>query len=295
MLGGNGTALKTVGWIGVGKLGSPMVRTLLNAGYQVTIVEPLLENRASAVAAGAYVAESIQELLAKSDLIVTTVGPDEVLHEIFFGDGGLAQHLRPDQIYVDLSTVSPLLSAEIASKLDSLSIDYLRAPVSGSTESAQSAQLTFMVSGPKPAWLAVQSILACFSAKQFWVGEGDEARYLKLALNVLASGTSALLGEALAIGRNGGVSLSTLLDVICDSVVASPLLDLKRELILTDDYEPTFSVAQMIHDLELVKSIADKAGLENSITKEVWLRLEKSRLSGLENEDFFVLVRDYIT
>eukprot|EP01037_Dinobryon_pediforme_P015622 gene15620-15768_t len=295
MLGGNVTALKTVGWIGVGKLGSPMVRTLLNAGYQVTIVEPLLENRASAVAAGAYVAESIHELISKSDLIVTTVGPDEVLHEIFFGDGGLAQHLRPDQIYVDLSTVSPLLSAEIASKLNSLSIDYLRAPVSGSTESAQSAQLTVMVSGPKPAWLAVQSILGCFSAKQFWVGEGDEARYLKLALNVLASGTSALLGEALAIGRNGGVSLGMLLEVICDSVVASPLLELKRELILTDDYEPTFSVAQMIHDLELVKSIANKAGLENSITKQVWQRLEKSRLSGLENEDFFVLVRDYIT
>jgi 3-hydroxyisobutyrate dehydrogenase-like beta-hydroxyacid dehydrogenase len=151
-----------------------------------------------------------------------------------------------------------------------------------------------MVSGPKPAWRQVEPILSCFSAKCFWVGEHDEARYLKLAINVLLGGTSTLLGEALAVGRCSGLPLATLLDVICESVVGSPLLHYKREAVLTDDFDPAFSVEQMIKDLDLIGGVAAQANLTIEVTNEVRRRFERARHLGLTNQDYFVLAREYL-
>lgn len=283
-----------IGWIGVGKMGSPMVRAVLAAGYRVRVHEPLLENRASAVAAGAEVADSLEELVAGSDAVVTTLARDEVLHDIVFGPQGLARHLRAPQVFMDLSTVSPRLSAEIAHLLETRGIDYLRAPVSGSTATALSAQLTVMASGPRRAWERLEPVVASFSARRFWVGEGEEARYLKLAVNVLVGGTSALLGEALAVGQRGCVPLPLLLDVICSSAAGSPLLRYKRDAIVADEYDPAFSLGQMIRDLELIGEVADDAGLALPLTDDVRRRFEAARRRGLAEQDYFVLVRDHL-
>ena len=227
-------------------------------------------------------------------MVITTLANDAVLHDIIFAPGGLAEQLRSPQILVDLSTVSPRLSKDIAEVLEFRGVDYLRAPVSGSTSTARSAQLTVIVSGPKPAWQRVEPLLDCFSAKQFWVGERDEARYLKLAINVLVGGTSALLGEALAIGQCSGLPLATLMDVICESAAGSPVLNYKREAILADDFDPSFSVAQMVKDFELIGEVADGAGLPLQVTDNVRRRFEAARRDGLGEQDYFVLVRDYI-
>ncbi len=283
-----------IGWAGIGKMGSPMARAVLSAGHDVAVIEPLPENRASVVAAGAGVAQSVEQLVAEADVVFSTVARDEVLRDLVFGDAGLARHLRPSQTFVDLSTVSPRLSAEIAQVLDARSVAYLRAPVSGSTLTAGAARLTAMVSGPKPAWLAVEPVLACFAARQFWVGDGDEARYLKLALNVLVGGTSALLAEALAVGRCGGIPVSVLMDVICQSAVGSPLLAYKQKAIVTDDFEPSFSIDQMIKDFDLIGEVADQAGLPAALSGAVRNCFEAARRHGLGDKDYFVVAREFV-
>lgn len=280
-----------IGWAGIGKMGSPMVRAVLSEGHEVVVLEPLPENRASAVAAGARVAQTIEQVAAETEVVITTVARDEVLRDLVLGLDGFARHLRPPQIFIDLSTVSPRLSAEIAAVLEACAVPYLRAPVSGSTVTAGSAQLSAMVSGPKEAWLRVEPVLACFSARQFWVGEGDEARYLKLAVNVILGGTSALLAEALAIGRCGGLPVSVLMDVICQSAVGSPLLAYKQAAVVTDDFEPSFSIEQMIKDLELIGDVAAAAGLSTAMSDVVRRRFEAARRQGLGEMDYFVLAR----
>ncbi|RYB05237.1 NAD(P)-dependent oxidoreductase [Lichenibacterium ramalinae] len=282
-----------IGWAGIGKMGSPMVRAVLSGGHEVVVLEPLPENRASAVAAGARVAQSIEQLAAETDIVITTVARDEVLHDLVLGEDGFARHLRAPQIFVDVSTVSPRLSAEIAAALDARSVPYLRAPVSGSTVTAGSAQLSAMVSGPREAWLRVEPVLACFSARQFWVGEGDEARYLKLAVNVILGGTSALLAEALAIGRCGGLPVSVLMDVICQSAVGSPLLAYKQEAVVRQDFEPSFSIEQMIKDLELIGDVAAAAGVSTVLSDVVRRRFEAARRQGLGEMDYFVLAQSF--
>ncbi len=280
-----------IGWAGVGKMGSPMVRAVLAEGHEVCVLEPLPENRASAVAAGAQVAQSVRQLAGTADIVITTVAHDEVLHDLVLGQGGFAQHLTPPQIFVDLSTVSPKLSAEIAAALEARGVPYLRAPVSGSTATAGSSQLAAMVSGPREAWRAVEPVLACFSARQFWVGEGDEARYLKLAVNVILGGTSALLAEALAIGRCGGLPVSVLMEVICQSAVGSPLLAYKQAAVVDDDFDPSFSIQQMIKDLELIGGVAAEAGVPTPLSDVVRRRFEAARRQGLGEMDYFVLAR----
>jgi len=293
MPAGPGAADMRIGWIGIGKMGSPMARAVLSAGYAVTVLEPLIENRASTVAAGAGVADSIEELAARSDVILTTVAQDDVLHDLVFGDGGLAQHLASRHVFVDVSTVSPRLSAEIGDVLAARAVDYLRAPVSGSTATAQSAQLTAMVSGPKRAWALVKPVLACFAARQFWVGEREEARYLKLAINVLVGGTSALLAEALAVGRAGGLPVSVLMDVICQSAVGSPLLAYKHQAIVGNDFDPSFSISQMIKDFELICEVVRQTDGPAELSEAVRRRFEAARRRGLGDRDYFVVTRDH--
>ncbi len=281
-----------IGWAGIGKMGSPMVRAVLSEGHEVVVLEPLPENRASAVAAGARVADCVEHLAASSDVVITTVARDEVLRDLVLGHDGFARHLRPSQIFVDLSTVSPRLSGEIAAALAGRCVPYLRAPVSGSTVTAGSAQLSAIVSGPRAAWLRVEPVLACFSARQFWVGEGDEARYLKLAVNVILGGTSALLAEALAIGRCGGLPVSVLMDVICQSAVGSPLLAYKQAAVVADDFEPSFSIDQMIKDLELIGDVAAEGGVATMLSDVVRRRFEAARRQGLGAMDYFVLAQE---
>jgi 3-hydroxyisobutyrate dehydrogenase-like beta-hydroxyacid dehydrogenase len=288
------TTKPRVGWIGVGKMGGPLVRTLLRAGYSAILNEPLPENRASAVAAGARVAVSIEELVAECDVVVSTLKDDRVLQEVIFAPGGLAHCLRPDQIFIEMSTVSPRASADIAEVLAARGVAYLRAPMSGSTATAGAGALTIIASGPRAAWDRVEPMLSVLAAKRFWVGEKEEARYAKLAVNVLVGSTSALLAEALAVGRCGALSAETLLAIICDSAAGSPLLRYKRDAIVNGDFDAAFSVAQMIKDFELIGEVADAAGLPLEFVEQVRRRYERARREGLSEQDYFVLVRDQV-
>ncbi len=147
-----------------------------------------------------------------------------------------------------MSTVSPEISAEIAEALGRKGVAYLRAPVSGSTITASSGMLSVMVSGPEAAYRKIEPILASFSSKRFYLGDGEEARYLKLVLNALVGATAALLGEALTLGLKGNLSVETMLNVICESAVASPLIAYKRDLLVSRNFDPAFSVSQMMKD-----------------------------------------------
>ena len=281
-----------IGWIGVGKMGNPIVRALLDAGLTVTLLEPRLENRASAVAAGGRVAHSVADLVAGSEMVFTTLNDDDALHRLMFGDESLATHLAPGQVFVDMSTISPRLSEDIAAVLANRGVPYLRAPISGSTATAGARSLTVIASGPEDAWRPAEPVLSVVASKTLWIGSGEEARYAKLAVNVLLGSTAALLREALAVGRAGGLGSDVLMDVLCESVVGSPLLHYKRDALAARDFEPAFSVAQMIKDLELIGEVADHSGQRLDLVQEVRRRFEQARRAGFADQDYFVVVRD---
>ena len=156
---------------------------------------------------------------------------------------------------------------------------------------AENASLTILASGDKAAWDAALPFLEAVSAKRFMLGMGDEARYMKLVINTLVGASSAILAEALSLGERGGLARSDMMQVICESAVASPLFRYKTAAVVADDYAPAFSVEQMIKDFSL---IADAARHEKVPLMVNGLILEIYRAaanSGLGEEDFFSLVK----
>lgn len=279
-----------IGWIGIGKMGRPMSRRVLKAGMKLTVYEPLVQNRASVVAEGATVATSIADLSDASDVIALTIPNDRVLESIVFGPEGLIATMRPGQILIEMSTVSPTISGRIAAALAGRSVSYLRAPVSGSTTTAASGQLSVVVSGPAAAFEIARPIFECFSVRQFHVGLAEEARYLKLVLNALVGATSALLGEALTLGRKGGLDMETMLDVIGQSAVASPLIAYKRDLLISRDFDPAFSVEQMMKDFDLILDAGRQDHVPMSLISLIRQQYEVAYTNGLADQDFFVLI-----
>ena len=141
-----------IGWIGAGKMGGPMSQNVVTAGGTVTVFDPVLENLAVAVAAGAREGTSNQALAEGADIVVSMIPNDAVLRAVTMGGDGVFKVMQPGSVYLDMSTVSPEASAEVEAAAQAAGIAYLRAPVSGSTALAEAGTLTIMASGPREAF-----------------------------------------------------------------------------------------------------------------------------------------------
>jgi 3-hydroxyisobutyrate dehydrogenase len=279
---------RRVGWIGAGKMGAPMIRNLLAHQTRVTVTEPDDAALAGVVASGARAARLADQ--ADTAIVFTTLPNDAVLREVVLGGTGLAGLMRPGATLVEMSTVSPDASAEVAAALAGAGVRYLRAPVSGSTALAEKALLTVLASGDAEGWEAALPYLAMMSQKRFYLGAGDEARYMKLVLNTLVGATSAILAEALALGAQGGLGADAMMEVICDSAVASPLLGYKRAAVVAGDYAPAFTIGQMIKDFTLISDAGRSRGVPLPATSLILETYRAAANAGLRDKDFFALV-----
>lgn len=238
--------------IGAGKMGLPMAQHLQAGGHQLTVADRNEERRAAARAAGLEV-ESELFVLGESDVILSSLPDDAALLSV---GQQVAQHASRGTIYVDTSTVSPAASEHVAQACAESSVPYLRVAVSGNNKMAEAAQLTLMASGPRPAYEAVLPVLKLLGPTQFYLGDGEQARLMKLVINLMIAQTSAMLAEALALGRKGGLAWDDLWAVIGASAVASPILKSKAQQLVRRDFKPTFTVTQMIKDLGLILDAA---------------------------------------
>lgn len=283
----------TVGWIGIGKMGLPMSRHIAAAGHALHVYDPSTDARSSAAAAGANVATDAQAVAAAAPIVFSSIPNDAVLTSLVFGPSGLAASMKPGSIMVETSTVSPRASTEVAAALAAAGVLYLRAPLSGSTATAEAGKLTVLASGDETAYRRVEPLLSTFSTRQFYLGPGEEARYLKLAINMLVGATSALLAEALTFGQKGSLSIQQMLEVICESAVASPLIAYKREMLSSRDFAPAFTVEQMIKDFDLVIDAARDEQVPVLLTSLIRQQYETARAQGRGGKDFFVLLEQY--
>ncbi len=285
-------AIKTsarIGWIGMGKMGLPICQRLQKAGFAV---RALCRNPAAervATTNGFEVARTISEATQGADVVVSAISDDKALLEIVLGAGGLKERLSAAQIFVDTSTVSPEASAQVAEALAPNGCAYLRSPVSGSTATAMQGALTALVSGPSQTFGDLGEFFAAFTKKAFLVGAGEEARYLKLSINAMLGATSALLAETLTLARKGGMDIQTIMDVVSESAVASPLIQYKRAMIVSGDYKAAFSVSQMLKDLGLIEKAALATGSHMPLIASIADVYRSAAARGLGDQDFFVL------
>lgn len=240
--------------IGIGKMGLPMARHLAAAGHSVSVSDPSTERCRLAGAQGLAVSNSPAAALAAAEVVLSSLPHDAALLAVA---AQVAAHAQVGAIYVDTSTVSLQASAEAAQALAAKGVLYLRCTVSGNNKMAEAAQLTVMASGPRAAYTNVQPLLRAFGPSQFYLGEGEQARLMKLVVNLMIAQTSAMLAEALTLGRKGGLDWRDMWQVLTASAVASPIVKAKAVQLAERDFTPTFTVEQMIKDLDLILSAGE--------------------------------------
>jgi 3-hydroxyisobutyrate dehydrogenase-like beta-hydroxyacid dehydrogenase len=240
-----------VHFLGVGKMGLPMASHLAHGGHRVSVADP--SNDRLDLAAQAGLARGDDHSIAQADVMISSLPSDQALLVVA---ADVAARARPGAIYVDTSTVSVDASARAAALCADRGIPMLRVTVSGNNKMAEAAALTVMASGPRAAYERAEPLLSCWGPQRFYLGEGEQARLMKLVVNLLIAQTSAMLAEGLTLGRKGGLDWQDMWQVLCASAVGSPILKAKSVQLSQRDFTPTFTVEQMIKDLDLIESAA---------------------------------------
>jgi 3-hydroxyisobutyrate dehydrogenase len=280
-----------IGFIGIGRMGSPMARFMLQGGLKLTVCDPNPEMVKKAVSHGATAAASIAECAKASDVVFSSLPNDAILRAGALGEGGIVASLKPGGIYIDTSTVSPAISAEIAQAAGARGIQYVRMPVSGNSNSAEAGELTALVSGPAEAWKKIEPMVEKFTVARVYVGDAEQARYMKLVINLVVANTASVLAEALALGRKGGLEWSTMLDGLSASTVGSPWIKAKAKLLKTRDFTPTFTPDQISKDIDLMLDAGDALGIPMQLTSATRQMMKATNADGYADEDFIAVVK----
>jgi len=283
--------LPVIAFIGVGRMGLPMIANLLRAGFSVHAYDILAERVALVSALGAVPAPSIAAATAEADIVISMIMDDTVLETVALGEDGVLNAASPDTLFVDMSTVSPVISQKVATVASAKGIAYLRAKVSGSIKPAEDGALTIFASGSRHAYDACAKVFEALGIHQYYVGKNDEAIYLKLVHSIMVGITAAMIGEAFAFGECGGVNWGQMIDVINNSALNSPFFDYKAPLLRArsfDGQQSSFNIAAKDIDLALIA--ADPLHIPMPITSLVREFLRSMQARGYGDMDFIGIV-----
>jgi 3-hydroxyisobutyrate dehydrogenase-like beta-hydroxyacid dehydrogenase len=254
-----------IGLIGLGLMGRPMGLNLLKAGYSLTVWNRTASRADSLVAAGAKLAGSPQEVAAASDVFITIVSDPPALEGVLWGSAGKKDGafgaLRPSSIYIDSSTVSPVLARKIAAACEGQQIAFLDAPVTGGTWGAEKGELVFMVGGDEGVLKAAEPVFRVLGKRWFHLGPNGAGQTIKLAMNLILALQVDALAEALALVNAAGLEGEKLVEVMQSSMARAAVLDVKAPLLLSGEYPPSFPLRLMQKDVGLALDLAKQTGI----------------------------------
>jgi len=281
---------RRIGFIGVGKMGNPMARNLLKNGHSLRVYDMVPQARAALCRHGAEEAGSAMEAAKDAEVVISSIPDSPALEDVALGAQGVLKGAAEGTVYMDMSTVSPTLSDRVGAEAQAKGIAYLRAPVSGSVEAAEAGILTILCSGPIDAYHKCKDILDILGQKVFHVGEGSEALYLKLLINMMVGVTSAVTAEALAFGKKGGLDWETMIDMINSSVIASPLIGFKAQMMKDREFSAAFSVWQMSKDFDIALNAGRSMDMPMPLTSMVQQLYGAMKATGRAERDYFGLI-----
>ena len=277
-----------VGLIGLGNMGTAIAERLLDAGYPLVVNNRTPEKAEALEARGAVVATTPEELVLQVEVVITSLANDEAFEDV---TARVIAAARPGIVLVDTSTVSPGASERTASLAETASVRYLRAPVSGNPSVVRAGNLSFIVSGERSTLEDVEPVLRAIGPTIHHVGDEEQARIVKLAINLMIAALAQMMSEALVLGETAGVSRAALLEVMGSSAAGAPFVKYKTEALLRDDFSATFTTALMEKDIDLVLDAADEAGVELPMARELKTYLRAASDAGYADDDFIALFR----
>jgi 3-hydroxyisobutyrate dehydrogenase len=273
-----------VAFIGVGTMGRPMARRLVDAGYELVAhdLDP-----ARAAAATARVAASAAEAARGADVVITSLPSPAAIDAVVFGEGGIHETVAVGATFIDMSTNSPLAARELAARLADAGVRALDAPVSGGPTGAANGSLSVMVGGDRELFERWQPLLAVLGGHVVHVGPSGSGQVAKLCNNLITGVTMEAISEACAVAAEADVDPAVLYGVLCNSVADSRVLRTRFPLPGADPAHPVnhrygalFMLELLLKDLRLAVGLAQELGVDAPVAGAASARYEQAQARG---------------
>ncbi|HEX9824771.1 MAG TPA: NAD(P)-dependent oxidoreductase [Actinomycetota bacterium] len=276
-----------IAFCGLGQMGAPMARRLVEAGHEVAVWNRTAEKAEPLREAGARVAGSPGAAARQAEAVVTMLATPEALHEVVRGDGGLASGMRPGSALIEMSTVGPEVVRGLPEMLPE-GVEVIDAPVLGTVLQAESGELKVFVGGEREAFERWRPILEAMGTPLHAGPQGAGAA-LKLVVNSTLGALMVGLGEALALADKVGLEEGLVLDVLSDSAIGVTARS-KRDRIESGKYPPNFKLELAVKDLALVADAADGCDLELRVSAAARRWLTEAEGAGSGNLDYSAVI-----
>ena len=278
-----------LGYVGLGVMGSGVVRRLLDGGHDVTVWNRTRDKAAPLLERGATWAESPREVAERSETVFTMVTNTAAVKAVTDGDDGILAGLAPGKVYVDMSTQSPSGSRSLAERVAACGAAMLDAPVSGSVITLEQGKLSIMVGGDAEVYERVRPVLLDIGPKVFHLGPNGSAVTMKIAVNLQLLVQMVGFSEGVLLAEKSGISRETAVEVMLASVIASPMVAYRGPFVLEQPDEAWFDCNMMQKDMNLALELGRELDVPlptTAITNEL---LTAARGMGVDDKDFAVV------
>jgi len=272
-----------IGFIGLGIMGRGMAANILKAGFPLTVWNRTPERTEALAAAGAAVAATPAALAAASDIVITCVSDTPDVQAVILGEDGVLRGAQSGSLVIDMSTISPAVTQEIAAALSARGVAMLDAPVSGGSEGAARGTLSIMVGGAVEALERAIPVLQTMGQRITHVGSTGAGQTVKLVNQVIVVGNCLAMAEGLMLAQAGGVDLEKALEAVSGGAAGSWMLSNRGPQILARDWRPGFTIDLQQKDLRLVLEAADAVGTPvpgTALVFQLYRTLEARGLGG---------------
>jgi 3-hydroxyisobutyrate dehydrogenase len=279
----------TIGFIGMGHMGSHMAQRLLDFGYQLTVYDRTYE-KAQALGQGVHVARTPRELAADCQIVMACVTDDRAQEEVMFGSEGVLAGVHSDSVVIDLSTVSPAASRRLSQVAKEKNVPVIDAAVSGSVPQVDQGNLIIFVGGEHRTFEQCKPILDVLGQKSFYTGVSGMGTTMKLVVNTLLGLGMQALAEAIALGEKAGIEKELLLDALGQTAVLTPGQKSKLDNVRHEQYPTTFALSLMHKDFSLVLSEAYDLSVSMPATAAAQQMYTAAMANGMD-EDFSMMIK----
>jgi 2-hydroxy-3-oxopropionate reductase len=252
----------TVGFIGLGTMGTPMARNVLKGGYPVTVWARRADAMAPLVSAGAAAGDSAADVAARSDVIVTMVTDTTAVADVVLGEHGIARGARTGSVVIDHSTIDPGGARQIASELQTRGIEMLDAPVSGGSIAAEAGTLVTMVGGSKAALDRVTPVLSCYTKNIVHIGPSGAGQVAKACNQICVVVNMLGAAEALLLAERAGVDSNRVKDAMMAGFAASRMLELQAPKMIARDFAGKVESRLHHKDIHIALEMARALGID---------------------------------
>lgn len=271
-------------------MGTALAGRLLAEGLAVTVWNRSAAATEPLVSSGASAARELADIWRTAQVAMTFLANDEAVEDVYLAPGGLIETAPEGAVLIEMSTISPTASTHVAAAAQAHHVHYVRCPVSGNPGVLASGNVSLIVSGGQAGVEAAKPVLEHVGPKLYHVGQQEEARVVKLAVNAMLAANAQMLAELITLCETAEVDRAVLLDVLAGSAVGSPFVKYKTDALLERRYDATFTTAMLVKDLQLAQDVASRGHVPLPVTDLVAQLAMATCEEGLGDLDFLALL-----